>query len=809
MECVQRLTRYPPKGCTPPAGVPPKGEKLYDITVPATLNFGIANGLMLYDTSRTGYIQRRLELAMNDMTVEYDGTVRKSDGSIIQYQYGSDGFGAEYLVKCRLTGIEKSSEEFRKSLHFPYEVYRKIVQNPRRNEKAIFQKVHEREVERLSALHEILNRSRRTLLLSMWQQPELNIWLPVNINHEIFSVLRGGVRPSGAPCGPRVDYVFEKIEDLVSKYCADNLSSEYYVRYHLASRWVYEKHRLTDHMFDTLVGAIAYCFRRALVHPGEMVGSLAAEDIGEPATQMTLNSVEWNTEIVVIESDNPVRAPIGKWIDEKMIRESDRIQYIPENRTQYLELKEVVYVPTATNEGIASWERLTAVTRHLPVGDLVRVRTRSGCEITATQQKSFLIWEEEKQLFVPKDGLDLKIGDFIPTARDMKPPPFISEGGADWKKNYDSGWVEKAERAYRVQNDMVLDPIVSKEFCKSEYEHVYDVTVPKTLNFMCANGMLCLDTFHSAGQGAKAVTSGVPRIQELLTLSKKIKTPIMTLGLCQTLRRDETVLGRFQTLLVDTMLEDIVESNASMVVWDPDPRGTLLEDETDQALVSLHEPFQPVWPENPNDFPHSRWVIRLELNKEALIDRGLLPPYVATDRAGAHESAESEQPLHVQQPRHGQRNQHAQMDPAHSSAQHCSADAQLRAGARQTPNVREKRVLARHVSLAPNDPSRGHRGYPVDHPPQRGRKGRDGHLGIQPHRRVGYRRTRLALHNHKRRSRGARDAGHRGRPRGPLPRVQTSHVHGRRHPQRPPPHASNGPHDPQRVPHVHLPARIQ
>lgn len=133
---------------------------------------------------------------------------------------------------------------------------------------------------------------------------------------------------------------------------------------------------------------------------------------------------------------------------------------------------------------------------------------------------------------------------------------------------------------------------------------------------------------YSAGQGAKAVTSGVPRIQELLTLSKKIKTPIMTMGMCAALQKDESILGRFQNLLVDTMLEDIVESNASKVVWDPDPTCTQLEHETDQILVNLHEPFQPEWPP-PEEFPHSRWVIRLQLNKEALIDRGLLPPYVA------------------------------------------------------------------------------------------------------------------------------------------------------------------------------------
>merc|ERR1712196_97983 len=32
--------------------------KMYDLTIPTTLNFGLANGLQVRDTSQTGYIQR-------------------------------------------------------------------------------------------------------------------------------------------------------------------------------------------------------------------------------------------------------------------------------------------------------------------------------------------------------------------------------------------------------------------------------------------------------------------------------------------------------------------------------------------------------------------------------------------------------------------------------------------------------------------------------------------------------------------------------------------------------------------------------
>lgn len=48
-------------------------------------------------TSETGYIQRRLIKALEDVVVKYDGTVRNSLGSVIQFAYGEDGMDATFL----------------------------------------------------------------------------------------------------------------------------------------------------------------------------------------------------------------------------------------------------------------------------------------------------------------------------------------------------------------------------------------------------------------------------------------------------------------------------------------------------------------------------------------------------------------------------------------------------------------------------------------------------------------------------------------------------------------------------------------
>ena len=58
--------------------------------------------------------------------------------------------------------------------------------------------------------------------------------------------------------------------------------------------------------------------------------------------------------------------------------------------------------------------------------------------------------------------------------------------------------------------------------------YVYDLTVKETKNMCALNGIACRDTFHFAGIGSKNVTLGIPRLQEILGVSKKPKTPLTT-----------------------------------------------------------------------------------------------------------------------------------------------------------------------------------------------------------------------------------------------------------------------------------------
>jgi len=78
-------------------------------------------------TSTSGYMQRRLVNALQDMVVENDGTVRNSDKNVIQFCFGDDGIDAMHtdhgaavnldvlLLKAKALNVEEVREEIKKS----------------------------------------------------------------------------------------------------------------------------------------------------------------------------------------------------------------------------------------------------------------------------------------------------------------------------------------------------------------------------------------------------------------------------------------------------------------------------------------------------------------------------------------------------------------------------------------------------------------------------------------------------------------------------------------------------------------------
>ena len=97
--------------------------------------------------------------------------------------------------------------------------------------------------------------------------------------------LKVSVLPSGR------NMKFKGVEAIHLEACENaTLSTVALLKSTLSVRRVLEEFFLNTSAFDWLIGEIETRFGAALVAPGEMVGTIAAQSIGEPATQMTLNT---------------------------------------------------------------------------------------------------------------------------------------------------------------------------------------------------------------------------------------------------------------------------------------------------------------------------------------------------------------------------------------------------------------------------------------------------------------------------------------------------------------------------------------
>ena len=113
--------------------------------------------------------------------------------------------------------------------------------------------------------------------------------------------------------------------------------------------------------------------------------------------------------------------------------------------------------------------------------------------------------------------------------------------------------------------DIYFDKVRSIEEVPNTTNYAYDLTVKDTRNFNLYNGIACRDTFHFAGVSSKSnVTRGVPRIDEILSLSSDPKNPSLTVYLKPEDETDKERAYSIMYMLEHTKLKEIVKSSILM-----------------------------------------------------------------------------------------------------------------------------------------------------------------------------------------------------------------------------------------------------
>jgi len=181
-------------------------------------------------------------------------------------------------------------------------------------------------------------------------------------------------------------------------------------------------------------------------------------------------------------------------------------------------------------------------------------------------------------------------------------------------------------------SDVVWDEIVHiEQYTPPETDYVYDFTIPGNQTFMLGSGIIVhntLNTFHFAGVSSKSnVTRGVPRIEEILSLSSEPKNPSLTIYLNEDDETDKKKANSIMYMLEHTKLKEIVLSTE--ICFDPLENFTNIEE--DKQLMEQYVQFesmieecnQEITSEETGLGEKSKWIIRMEMNTEIMLEKNI------------------------------------------------------------------------------------------------------------------------------------------------------------------------------------------
>jgi len=232
-------------------------------------------------TADTGYMQRRLTKAMEDLAIKYDGSCRNSCGDMIQFVYGDDGLDPTDLDDAQ-TGVDFSRVLIHCFARFPKEA----------DEPPAVASYIERKVAQI--MDNYLRKPGAGALESGAADWASRV--------EKFLRLQQIAIDIGSMCNEEmIDYSTKSTLEAEQKKLQGELDA-------LAEQKVWhegqcpeglrqvhalllkQKGFITKRQLDNFIKTLDRRLGRAVIEPGTACGALGAQSIGEPGTQMTLKT---------------------------------------------------------------------------------------------------------------------------------------------------------------------------------------------------------------------------------------------------------------------------------------------------------------------------------------------------------------------------------------------------------------------------------------------------------------------------------------------------------------------------------------
>jgi len=252
-------------------------------------------------TSQTGYIQRRLVKGLEDLVASYDMTVRNNKNKIIQFKYGEDGFDPVEVENQYLPLLNMTLEEIYSHYQMPKDATQKSIYTTLYTASAL-KRLKTQTVmtnNKCKEYIELIINMRNIIIEKICKNKDnKNVNLPVAFNH-IINNIQGQQNINEKSM---VDITPLEVFEIIEK-TYNNLEKLYYSKpnqlfkvlffYYLSPKDLLMNKRYNKKAIELLCLFITNQYKKAIIAPGEMVGIIAAQSIGEPTTQMTLNTFHY------------------------------------------------------------------------------------------------------------------------------------------------------------------------------------------------------------------------------------------------------------------------------------------------------------------------------------------------------------------------------------------------------------------------------------------------------------------------------------------------------------------------------------
>ena len=433
--------------------------KVYDLTIPSTFNFGLANGLQVRDTAQTGYIQRQLIKGLEDLSIRYDGTNRNARGTIVQTVYGENGINQATQTELQFNILVMDNKTLSEKLGLSPEQIKKLEKVTKLSNKELteFNKTHHNKLKELR--DEMRDIQMRALI--NFKVMEEKFVSPVNL----FRITQDySNKKEHLELTP--GEILEAIEVFLSDYNNRLITSmkptdkymkqddrnlkfllEVALNEYLAPVKCIFEYGLSRKEFQTMMKEITMSFTKAIIEPGEMVGVIAAQSVGEPTSQMStmgttqvkvvirnsgLNTIKFQTFKISELCDEIIHANPGLTVGTGHINSVE---------TDLTTLPNEYYIIGVDGREKTHWNKISHVSRHPVNGQLMTVTTRSGRKTTTTLSHSHLI--RSNQTVEAIVGANLRPGMRIPVAKHIA-NTFVNNtvkiGTTDYQLDHLFGW---------------------------------------------------------------------------------------------------------------------------------------------------------------------------------------------------------------------------------------------------------------------------------------------------------------------------------------------------------------------------------